>query len=158
MKQNETWLVLNHTIKINQTTVLSLDNLLYRLGDGGLAVLHIDRDTRPYCLAVIVVELRRETSSQSNFYLDTKFEFTFELALQDPILICILTFWGSLSILRFPPPNFPRTRNATWAILSTGLLRVFHNACVMKYIHQHRLHLLIIIPIWCKKNWLANEC
>lgn len=47
-----------------------------------------------------------------------------------------LTFCGSLSIFLFPPPNFPRTLNATWAMLSTGLLRVFHSACVQKIIKQ----------------------
>ena len=38
------------------------------------------------------------------------------------------TFCGSLSILLFPPPNFPRTLNATWAIPSFEFLKVFHRA------------------------------
>lgn len=48
-----------------------------------------------------------------------------------------LTFCGSRNIFLFPPPNFPRTLNATWAMLSTGLLRVFHSACVKNHQTNH---------------------
>ena len=38
------------------------------------------------------------------------------------------TCWGDVSIFLLLPPNLPKTLNATWAMLSSGLCNVCHKA------------------------------
>ena len=75
---------------------------------------------------------------------------------------------ASFNIFRLEPPNFPRTRKATWAMSSEVFLKVLHSACINSALTGWKINQFVVffhairqICLKCKtfyNNPCISEC